>query len=986
MSSVHRGSALKQINRLFDEGTLAGLPDGRLLERYVSERDELAFESLVQRHGAMVKAVCLGVVHDPNDADDAFQAAFLLLARKAERLWVSDSLGGWLHRVACRIALQVKSDTARRRDRERRAADLAGTRSFSAPPGDDVPTVLHEEIDRLPERYRKPIVLCYLEEMTYQQAATHLRWSEGTTRGRLARAREMLRARLNGRGIQSAGGALPVFSLAARSLALAPELVQTTVRAARHFTLGNTAQAVAVSATATALVQQAMRTMMVAKLKVAGVAALVVGVLSCVATGLAAVGPLGPAVREGVNAPEEGRTLTSPEAGGVAKAEAVNKPGEQQESVSLYGRVLGPDGKPASGAMIYTFSPKRGEPIKAALRPQAGADGKFQFDVSRAEIDAIAEISPFTSLMVVATAPGLGPDWVELRKPPEGELSLRLVDDSVPIAARIVDLQGKPVAGARITRGRINAFTSEAGIEPFLTLVREDVMQASNYHFPKNYWESFELPGQAASVVTDADGRFRLSGIGRDRIVKLSGEGPSIQRATIDVMTRAGAKVSSPPGSFGGQTIYPASFEHFIPPGRALTGVVRDKKTKSPMAGVEVCGHETNARTKTDEHGRYTLVGFPKSKHYDLMVLAGDRSPYFVTSMVVPDTSGLEPIEANVECQAGIPLRLKLIDKETGKPVRNADVFYEPIYPNPHVREVPGYTPVRGSGPYNSGVLQENGSYALGVLPGPGGVFVRTAQGKYRPACVDPRKFFNVKDAPDRKRQQLRLYGDTDTINTAVGEGMGGMPQSQFSAIVLVNPAEDSGPVSAEAILESDPKREVRVIGPDGEALTGVVTEGEGAESSSASGTVTVSQLNVLRPRRFLFRHDARKLIGCLVVKGDEAEPYVVKLQPWGTISGRLVDAGGKPRAKVDLMTADWQQASIDPARGVISYGQKTGNDGRFRYDRLVPGQDYSAHSVGEQAMKGGFGVVIDRVVLKPGETRDLGDVQTRLEKPEMKP
>ena len=985
MASVHRGSAVKQINRLFDEGTLAGLPDARLLERYATERDELAFESLVKRHGAMVLAVCRGVVDDPNDADDAFQAAFLLLARRAERLWVNDSLGGWLHRVACRIAMHVKSDSVRRRNQERRAADLAGERSVWPGLCDDVPTVLHQEIDRLPERYRKPIVLCYLEEMTYQQAASHLRWSEGTTRGRLARAREILRARLNQRGIQSAGAALPVVSGAAKSLALSPELLHSTVRAARHFTLGNTAQAVAVSATTTALVQQAMRTMMVTKLKVAGAAALIVGVLTCVATAVAAVGPLGRNATEALSVPGESRALAIQDATRAAEADPAKAAGVQQESVMLHGRVLGPDGKPVSGAMIYTFSPKRGRPIKAVQRPKAGEDGKFQFDVSRAEIDAIAELSPFASLMVVATAPGLGPDLVEVRKPPEGELSLRPVDDSVPITGRIVDLQGKPVAGAKITRGRIKAATAETGIDPFLTLVRDDPMQASNYRFSKYYWEGFELPGQPASLVTDADGRFRLSGIGRDRIVDLSVEGATIQSATIEVITRAGVKVSSPPGTFGGQTIYPANFEHFIPPGRALTGVVRDKKTQSPMAGIEVCGHETNARTKTDEHGRYTLVGFPKNKQYDLMVLAGDKSPYFVTCMAVSDTAGLEPIEANVDCQAGIPLRLKLIDKGTGKPVKGADVFYEPVFPNPHAREVPGYTPVRGSGPYNSGVLQEDGSYALGVLPGPGGVFVRTANGRYRPACVDPKKFFKVKEAPDQKRQGLPLYGDTDTINTAVGEGWGGMPQSQFSAIVLVDPAENSGPISAEAILESDPKREVRVIGPDGEALTGVVTEGEGGESSP-SGTVTVSQLNVLRPRRFFFRQDARKLIGCLVAKGDEAEPYVVKLQPWGTIAGRLVDDGGKPRAKVDLMTSDWQQASNDPTRGVIAYGQKTDKDGRFRYERLVSGQAYSAHAVGEEAVKGGFGVVIDRVVLKPGETRDLGDVQTRLEKPEMKP
>ena len=123
MARIHRGTALSQIHRLFDEGTLAGLPDGRLLERYVVERDELAFETLVKRHGRMVTAVCQGVVEDPHDAEDAFQAAFLLLARKARTLWVDDSLGGWLHRVACRIALQVRYDAARRREHERRAAE-----------------------------------------------------------------------------------------------------------------------------------------------------------------------------------------------------------------------------------------------------------------------------------------------------------------------------------------------------------------------------------------------------------------------------------------------------------------------------------------------------------------------------------------------------------------------------------------------------------------------------------------------------------------------------------------------------------------------------------------------------------------------------------------------------------------------------------------------------------------------------------------------
>ncbi len=118
--------------------------------------------------------------------------------------------------------------------------------------------------------------------------------------------------------------------------------------------------------------------------------------------------------------------------------------------------------------------------------------------------------------------------------------------------------------------------------------------------------------------------------------------------------------------------------------------------------------------------------------------------------------------------------------------------------------------------------------------------------------------------------------------------------------------------------------------------------------------------------------------MGSLIARGDEAEPYTVQLQPWGTIIGRLVDTQGKPRPKVDLMTSDWQAAMVDPARGLLSGGLKTDEQGRFRVEGLVPGQEYSGNAVGAEAAKGGFGAVFDRVVLKPGETRDLGDIQSR--------
>jgi RNA polymerase sigma factor (sigma-70 family) len=293
MASVRLGAAMRQIHLLFGEGTLAGLPDAQILERYVAQSDELAFTALVQRHGPMVLAVCRSVLDDPNDADDAFQAAFLLLARKAKSLWVDDSLGGWLHRVASRIAFQMKSDAARRRDQERRAAEKAGKRRTSGKPEDDTFRVLHQEIDRLPERYRKPIILCYLEHMSYQQAANHLRWSEGTTQSRLARGRSLLRARLARRGVTLGAATLGVLALPHEASAVSVSMLLPAIRTARIFGLGEAAGVGTVSTAVEVLVRQALRTMMLAKLKMVAAAGFFVGAFACVATGLSASGPIG---------------------------------------------------------------------------------------------------------------------------------------------------------------------------------------------------------------------------------------------------------------------------------------------------------------------------------------------------------------------------------------------------------------------------------------------------------------------------------------------------------------------------------------------------------------------------------------------------------------------------------------------------------------------------------------------------------------------
>jgi RNA polymerase sigma factor (sigma-70 family) len=173
------GTALRQLGRLFSEGIVSGFSDAQLLERFAAGRDAEAFEALVARHGPMVFSVCRGVLKDPNVAEDAFQAAFLILVKKSATIRGRVALGPWLYRVAYRAALRANAAAARRREYERRAARAAATES-SPPDADDVLRTLHEEIARRPEKLRRAVILCDLQRLSRARAADELRLSEST--------------------------------------------------------------------------------------------------------------------------------------------------------------------------------------------------------------------------------------------------------------------------------------------------------------------------------------------------------------------------------------------------------------------------------------------------------------------------------------------------------------------------------------------------------------------------------------------------------------------------------------------------------------------------------------------------------------------------------------------------------------------------------------------------------------------------------------
>jgi RNA polymerase sigma factor (sigma-70 family) len=271
MSLRALGAAWRRIDQLFGSGTVAGLSEGQLLERFIARRDEAAFEALLARHGPMVLNVCHRLLDDPHDVEDAFQATFLILVRKAGAIRQRELLAPWLYGVAHRIARRAQTLARRRRAREGLGAEEAAVAPENDTDRRERERILHEEIDRLPEKYRAPVVLCYLEGLTHDQAADALCWPVGTVRGRLARARDCLRERLTRRGLALPAGLLgALLSEQAASAAVAPALEQATLKAALALAMGGSTAGV-VSASVATLMKEGLRAMFLNKLTLAAV-------------------------------------------------------------------------------------------------------------------------------------------------------------------------------------------------------------------------------------------------------------------------------------------------------------------------------------------------------------------------------------------------------------------------------------------------------------------------------------------------------------------------------------------------------------------------------------------------------------------------------------------------------------------------------------------------------------------------------------------
>jgi RNA polymerase sigma factor (sigma-70 family) len=337
MSCAGRGIVLRQIDRLLRDGTLASLGDGQLLDRYLASGDETAFEILVDRHGPMVLGLCRRMLRDPRDIEDAFQATFLVLVRTGRAIRDRSLVSTWLYRVAYRVARQARTSTLRRRTFEPQVANLEAPVASEATDFAEIGHVLDQELSRLPERYRAPLVLCYLKGQTHDQAAEELRCPVGTVRSRLARGRDLLKKRLTRRGYAPTASILGAGPWPPGRLltgTVPSSLASRTIHAVLEYGSARSLQAGAAAASVLSLTHGVLSTMKLAYWTWIG--------LALVAAGLTAVGTVAVSHASARTSPAAVKARRA--AVGLTEARGFQARAGSPRILKGWGEVIDPDG------------------------------------------------------------------------------------------------------------------------------------------------------------------------------------------------------------------------------------------------------------------------------------------------------------------------------------------------------------------------------------------------------------------------------------------------------------------------------------------------------------------------------------------------------------------------------------------------------------------------------------------------------------------
>ncbi len=676
---------------------------------------------------------------------------------------------------------------------------------------------------------------------------------------------------------------------------------------------------------------------------------------------------------------------------GGAKSEAQAQVAEAKpasNSETIRGQVVDLDGKPVPGATVTGWRQHArlgSEQFKNQYNPAgmwqydyirktADAEGRFEVTFNPAEPHASAA-ERADGVSVIATAPGFGVGYYLKDKP------IRLSAGGQPVIGRLVDLEGRPVAGAKLRI--IHIWVPDPDDR------READARSGPYEFP--FAKSMGLDGEPVlpgGVATDSDGRFQIEGLGRDVMALLEVSGPKVALKRFRVISRAKGPIAGEPRDSGsGDRVmtptYGALCTVAVEPTRPIEGFVRDIETNEPIPGAVVTAHKRSGsnfgidgliRTETDAQGRYRLVGLPKegAGGHELAVYPPIDRPYFVTDKIaVPASPGFDTVKCDIALRRGTWVTGKVTDVKTGKPVKNALVDYFPMLSNERAKDYPNFDPaITGSVAVKTHYrTDKEGHFRVTALHGRGVVTARVEGGTYRTGFGAEA----IEGRPDR--DQLMTY---DHIYT-----------SMYNGLRDVDVPQASTSFSCDVPLEPGGSLRVRLVDSSGSPVTTATVTGRLPNSTDLNRGMegeSVAEVGGLEPGEFrtlVAQESVRKIGAVLTVPPEgskDGDEITVTLRPNASVTGRVVDDAGKPAAgyiQVCLVPAVKQFHSEINIADV-----KVDADGRFRCDDLPPGGSFRVWLINREGSMARVQMksdafqpfaLADKLTVEPGQVINFG-------------
>jgi len=624
------------------------------------------------------------------------------------------------------------------------------------------------------------------------------------------------------------------------------------------------------------------------------------------------------------------------------------------EPLEFSGRVLDPDGKPIAGARLHLVYYRYRATTTPLIRATTDAQGGFHFTVGRRDLDEESFKTARQTAQVVAIREGFGLGWssspavdaVDLR-----DLTIRLIRDDVPVIGTVVDLQGRPVAGAMVSDQQILE-TADGDLSAWLDVCKQTnggSQRVEQLYLKRRLW-----PGGSGlpAATTDAKGRFTIRGVGRERLIRLRVEAPAIATRNIGVLTRRGDPIRVNRGR-GNETqqfelFYRAQFSYAAEPAKPVIGIVKDRDTGTTLASVRIACeqtgefsfHNNNAiETTSDANGRYRLDGLPQHVDSPLLAIPAPGQPYLPAAIKVPKATSLEPVTVDIGLKRGIAIKGRVTNQKTGKPVR-AHVAYRAYRHHPSLADYPGFEAARVGDQHET---EPDGTFLVFGLPGRGMVAAR--------AMPDSQPFLRGIGVPERT--------DLDRLPVVPEYALW-----SFHTFADVDVLRDAAMIRRDLALVAGLVAKGRVVGPDGLPLAGAWVNREPWNEVGVTRENGEFTIGVFRPgeeRDYLILHDKKKLAATVTLRGGSDE-IVVKLGPCGAVTGRIVDEDGTPRPRILLHVSFPNLLPIE-----------SDLDGRFRIDRLIPGKPIKITVSKNRYSRSK--AIAEELVLAAGEVKDMGDV-----------